>query len=759
MSYVKEPFVPGQPFEKTPEQVAEEMARPVGTLETMQPKMLDRVTVALSDEERRIANTSNEPLSFLEKLDGGLLYVDLWDKPAEYRVKVKDAMRTGSGYQASLARGLAKAGTGLVDLASTAVQYSPPVVMVNALTSPEQTTADLAAGRKPARAIEIPNITQPVQDVLTDFGVMKPETPGQRTAETVASYAGGVSALSKLPVKAFQTALPLQYASAVSGGLAESAARESGATSGEQQAAAIITGLGVAISPNLLNLTKRMLAGGARPQQIEQAIIDFERLGTTATVGQASGSRLVQGAEQALSNYPGSATVLADVGEAQQRAIGTKVAEMAKGLSPKSSPTIAGEAIEEGAEAFRQRSIGKGGTAERLYSEADTLIGQNHTVQLANTGKLIDEITTPIQGLQASSQAIADPTTTNLVNALKADRDASIAAGLPGLPYEGLKAYRSRVGELIGDSVFNQTNTAQLKALYANLTADIEASFANNPKALAKLRSANAYYKKAQSWLDDIGAELNKKGGPEKIFTALVTGVSDGATQLERVMRVLSPEQRKVVASAFLKKIGNKAKGADDTSLVEQFDTVTFLRNYNNLSKEAKRALFGRNQFGKTFADDMDAITRVAKNITESGAYLANRPGTARQVAAGSVLSTIFGLPAFIGALSGGASPALTAGAISAVKAAAFTVGGAYSVSKLMTNPKFVRWLASTSKLPPKAGAAQVDLLAKANRDDEDIQQFVEDWKQYNKPVVKPAPGPRERNGFVAEPYNPNEEQ
>ena len=212
-------------------------------------------------------------------------------------------------------------------------------------------------------------------------------------------------------------------------------------------------------------------------------------------------------------------------------------------------------------------------------------------------------------------------------------------------------------------------------------------------------------------------------------------------------MRVLSPEQRKVVASAFLKKIGMKSKGADDTSLVEQFDTVTFLRNYNNLSKEAKRALFGRNQFGKTFADDMDAITRVAKNITESGAYLANRPGTARQVAAGSVLSTVFGLPAFIGALSGGASPALTAGAISAAKAAAFTVGGAYSVSKLMTNPKFVRWLASTSKLPPKAGAAQVDLLAKANRDDEDIQEFV---KEYKKEVIAPT------QGYGYKEYDPN---
>ena len=718
--------------------------QPIPVEERQLPAILPGVTVTLSDEERRRANTSDAPLSFFEKLQGGLQSAYLWDDPVGYRIALEDSNRRGD----SMIRGLAKAGTGLVDLATTAVQYTPATVSLNAMLTPEPTTADIVAGRKPARAIEIPNITQPVQDVLTDFGVMKPETPGQRTAETLASYAGGVGALSKVPVKAFQTAMPLQYSSAITSGLAESAARESGATTGEQQAAAIITGLGVAISPNLLNLTKRMLAGGATPQQIQQAIADFERLGTTPTAGQASGSGLVQGTEQTLSNYPGSATVIADFGESQQRAIGTKVAEMAKDLSPKSSPTKAGEAIEKGAEAFRQRSIGKGGTAERLYSEADSLIGQNHTVQLVNTGKLVDEITTPIQGLQASSQAIADPTTTRLVAALKVDSDAAIAAGLPGIPYEGLKAYRSKVGELIGDSVFNpNANTAQLKALYANLTADIEASFANNPKALAKLKAANAYYKKAQAWLDDIGATIDKAGGPEKIFTGLVTGVSDGATQLERVMRVLSPEQRKVVASAFLKKIGMKSKGADDTSLVEQFDTVTFLRNYNNLSKEAKRALFGRNQFGKTFADDMDAITKAAKNITESGAYLANRPGTARQVAAGSVLSTVFGLPAFIGALSGGASPALTAGAISAAKAAAFTVGGAYSVSKLMTNPKFVRWLASTSKLPPKAGAAQVDLLAKANRDDEDIQEFV---KEYKKEVIAPT------QGYGYKEYDPN---
>jgi hypothetical protein len=754
MSYVKEPFVPGQPFERTPEQIAEENARPPGTLETMPPKMLDRVTVQPTPEELRRARTSDAPLTFLEKLEGGFGGLHLWDDPAGYRMALEDSNRRAD----AMIRGVTKAGTGLVDLATTAVQYSPIPLAVNALTAKEPTTADLVAGRQPQRTIDIPNITQPVQDFLTDIGIAKPETATERRLETVTEYVSPVGMLRKIPVKAFQEAIPLQAAAATSGGLAESMARESGATDIEQKAAGILTSLGVLVSPGALNLTKRMLAGGAKPEQIEQAIRDFERLGATPTAGQASDSSIVQTVEQGLSNYPGSATVIADVGQAQQQAIGAKVAQMAKDLAPRSSPTTAGEAIEQGAEAFRQRSIGKGGTAERMYSEADALIGKNHTVQLPNTGRLIDEITTPIQGLRASSQAIAEPGTIRLAEALKADMLAAETAGLPGLPYEGLKAYRSKVGELIGDSLFNPgQNTAQLKALYANLTADIEASFANNPKALSKLKAANEYYKKSQSWLDDVGAQLDKAGGPEKIFTRLVTGVSDGATQLERVMRVLSPEQRRVVASAFLKKLGSKAKGADDASLVEQFDTTTFLRNYNNLSKEAKRALFGRNQFGPTFTEDMAAVARVAKSISESGAYLANRPGTARQVATGSVLSTILALPSFIGAFAGGGGAAAMAGAASLVKTALVSTGVAYSAAKLMSNPKYVRWLASVSKMPPAAGAAQVDLLAKANRDDEDIQQFAQEWKQYNQPTLKPAPGPRQRNGFVAEPYNPNE--
>jgi hypothetical protein len=715
MRFGDKEYVEGQSLNITPPQAAPVQPPPSGALSTA--TYLDSVTVRPTEEELRIARMSNEPLSFMEKLDGGLGMISLWDSPAEYRAKMAQDVEGTKRLGASFLRGFVKGNTDILDL--VAPYARPPSYAAQ--------TPGLSPETNEAR---VPSLTDITQSAMTDAGLMLPETPGQRAAQTIGEYTGPVASLSKLPIKAFKTQLPLQYAASTSGGAAESIARETGATSGEQKAAGILTLLGVTITGPLLNLTKRMLAGGATPQQIESAVRDFERLGTTPTAGQASGRSIVQTAEQGLSNYPGSATVIADFGQAQQMAIGSKVGQMAKDLSPKSSPTKAGEAIEEGAVAFRQRSIGKGGTAEQMYSKSEASIPQGHTVLLDETVSALDDLTRPIVGLEKASAAATNEKISVIAKAIKDDIADAASKGISGVPFESVKQFRTIIGDLAEESTFNPSlSKRKLDRLYAVLSDDIEKSLANNPKALKDWKAATRYRKNVQSWLDDIGAKLDKEGGPEKIFTALVTGVSDGATQLERVMRVLSPEQRKVVASAFLKKIGVKAKGADDASLIEQFDTVTFLRNYNNLSKEAKRALFGRNQFGKTFADDMDAITRVAKNITESGAYLANRPGTARQAATGSVLSAVLALPAFVGALSGGAGPAAAAGAVSAAKAAIVSTVGAYSVSKLMTNPKFVRWLASTSKMPPKAGAAQVDLLAKANRDDEDIQEFAKEYK------------------------------
>jgi hypothetical protein len=715
MSYGDKPFVPGQPV-------------PVQPMPVQEPPTIASVTVRPDFFE-----PTPEPQTFFEEFKNTLGNIWYGSEESQRRGDV-------------MLRGLAKAGTGLVDLASTAVQYAPPVAMVNALLSPEPTAADLIAGRKPARAIEIPNITQPVQQMMTEQGFAQAETPYQRGLQTVSEYVSPVGMLRQLPVKALRTAIPLQAAAATSGGVAESVAREEGASPLEQTAAGLITSLGVASTPALINQVKRLVSGGASPQQIQQVIADFERLGTTPSVGQATGRR-AQSVEQMLSNYPGGAGRIAQFGEQQQAAIGGKVEQIAEGLS-RATPTTAGKAIERGAESFRESTIGfgKGSTASKLYDKADEFIGEKHTVVPKNTMAFLEEINTPIPGLERTSRStmITSPEMRQISDDLFADWYDLTIQGKQGFSYEGIKALRSRIGNAIGSSLFNpNVDTAQLRRMYGLLSQDIADSLANNPKALSSLKRADLFYNKAMQRMDEVAKVVDKQGGGEVIFNALVSGTKDGATRLTSVMRSLPIEARKDVSAAMIRRMGTATPGkAASDVFADQFSSETFLTNYNKLSKEAKMALFGQADYGKTFFNDMDAVARAAQNLRESGKYLMNTSGTARQSQFTSLFSAVASIP---GLIAGGATQSAIAGGITAGAAALGSAGIANLSARLMTNPKFVRWLATTTKLPPKVGAAQVDLLAKANRDDEDIQQFAEVYKQSIAPT----------GGFGDPIYNP----
>lgn len=723
MSYGDKPFVPGQPLPV-------QQAQPVPVAE---PPMIDRVTVRPD-----FYQPNPEPQTFFEEFKNTL--GNIW-------YGSEDSQRRGD----VMLRGLAKAGTGLVDLATTAVQYAPPVAMVNALTSPEPTMADLVAGREPKRTIEIPNITQPVQQLMTEQGFAQAETPYQRGLQTVTEYVAPVGMLKQLPVKSLRKAIPLQAGAATSGGVAESVAREEGATPLEQTVAGIFTSLGVASTPAMINQVKKMVAGGASPQQIRQVIADFARLGTTPSVGQATGRR-GQAVEQMLSNYPGGAGRIAQFGEQQQQAIGGKVEQIAEDLS-RATPTTAGKSIERGAEAFRESTIGfgKGSKATQLYDDADKFIGEKHTVVPKNTMAFLEEINTPIPGLERTSRStmITSPEMRQISDDLFADWYDLTNQGKQGFSYKGIKALRSRIGNAIGSSLFNpNVDTAQLRRMYGLLSQDIAESLANNPQALSKLKRADLFYNKAMGRMDEISKIVDKQGGGEVIFNALVSGTKDGATRLTSVMRSLPLDAKKDVTAAVIRRMGTAKEGKSASDVfAEQFSTETFLTNYNRLSKEAKMALFGQAEYGKTFFADMDAVAKAARNLRESSKYLMNTSGTARQQQYGTLFNSIASVPGIVlGSAAYGATQSGMAAAITGAAATAGSAGIANLSARLMTNPKFVRWLATTTKLPPKAGAAQIDLLAKANRDDEDIQQFIE--------IVKPTIIPS--GGFGDPVYNPD---
>jgi hypothetical protein len=726
MSYGDKPIPIGQPFPAQPSPAQQ------------QPQfVLPGVTVTLSEEERRRANTSDAPLSFFEKLQGGLHSAYLWDDPVEYRIALEDSNRRGD----AMIRGVTRGATELVDLATTAVQYAPPVAMVNALLSPEPTAADMAAGRKPARAIEIPNITEPTQGLLTDIGLAKPQTPTERTLETITSYLGGVAAARKagrqLGIKAFNEQIPLQAAAATTGGLAESSAREQwNATPAEQKITGILFSLGVAVTPALADGVRKLVLNGATPEQIQQAIDDFKTFGSAPSVGITTGSTGAKGTEQFLANFPGGAGKMAQYGEQTSEAMGTKIGAMSKELTggditeAAAAAETAGQAVKAGAEDFK--SVYLGTKAGKLYDEADNVIGKSHSVALDNTIRQLDELTAPIPSLEEASAATADPKTLELANAIKKDLAKLNAPGGGAIPYESIKTFRTRIGRLIGNSVFNpDADVQQLRSLYGALSKDIDASLANNPEALAKLKRANKFWEASQKRIDVLAKYLNVKNiSGEEIYNSILRGAD---AKVVSVIRSMPIDAKKEFTRALLIKMGSpqqKTAGIFE----KDFNINNFLREYESIatSKKIRNALFGQNEFGTTFASDMDAIVRSARKIRDSAKYMANTSRTSVQQESANLFRDVVSVMGF-GGIGYGVGDTLTSGAATAIAAPV----AANLSARLMTNPKFVRWLATTTKLPPKLGASQLDLLSKANRDNEDIQQFVE----LTKPVIIPVGG------------------
>ena len=481
---------------------------------------------------------------------------------------------------------------------------------------------------------------------------------------------------------------------------------------------ATMFGSGLVMIPMMAQQQLRVMLSGAKtPEQNAklQSIIAYWRkvIGNRANipVSAVTGTKLARGSEQLASQTVGGRNIMAENAENIQTAVGGSVDDLARSLGD-ADATIAGNAIKHGAETFKSAFYEKASTQ---YNKVDDLISPNHVVEPVNTMAYINKITTPIVGLEATSEStlIQSPLLKKFADALNTDFANMQTSGGSGFQYQGLKLLRSRVGEAIGNSVFNpDVDVKQLKILYATLSKDIELSLAGNNKALHQLKLGDRFFKVGMDRIDKISNVINAKGGSEFIFKKLVDGNSEGATQLLAVMRSLPVEEQKIVTSAYLRRMGRAKSGniaSDD--FAENFSTETYLTNYERLSPRAKRALFFNPEYGKQFESNMQAIINVARDVRKGGKYLSNPSGT------GGIVSTTVSLTQGGSALGGLMFAVFAGGGLAPV---AVGTGGAVLppmlsnlTAKTMTDPAFVRWLASGSKLPntPKATSAWLNQL------------------------------------------------
>ncbi len=265
---------------------------------------------------------------------------------------------------------------------------------------------------------------QAASDLADSMGMYKPQTAEDRIISGVGEaltgtgltlgIGGGLNALANMGrvgaaagtpgyaapatnrLAEFLTAQPvLQGVSAATGSAASGAVREAGGSQGQQLAAGLIGGLAPGVASTVGGATLRGAVRGTSGEQMRNTLADFNALGANPSVGQASGNRLIQGAESLLAGGPTSAGIMSRFVERQADDIGAGLRRQADRLSPDASSVKAGESILSGADQWMKRTKE---ASSRAYSAADDAIGRNRRVEVSESKAALAGMNQSIEG-------------------------------------------------------------------------------------------------------------------------------------------------------------------------------------------------------------------------------------------------------------------------------------------------------------------------------------------------------------------------
>jgi hypothetical protein len=639
-----------------------------------------------------------------------------------------------------------------------------PGMLANAVAAPYNIAADFFNERRAPTAGELvtgkergfrfPDQTQFGERIADALGLPKPENATERVAEDVAggmAGAGGMvkgaQAVSKAasPIVArigelLKTAPGTQIVAGGTGPGAAGVVREEGGGPVAQIGAGVAGTALPSIGSAAAAAARGLLRGGeAGRQAVADNIKTFEDSGAgTPTVGQATEGRGARAVETVLSRTPGSAGRIAAKAEDEASGIGSKIEDMAAQVAPRTGAAPAGRQIRGGLEQFVDEFKGQSG---KLYDALDTHIPKDTTVDVANTRAALEKLNADIPGAPNLSKWFKNAKIQGIEGAMDKDAPATQAqpiisqilgpsgeqlvtgqtpAKAAGLPYEALKKLRTLVGNEMSDAtIASDVPASKWRPLYAALSKDMAAAARGaGPKAEAAFVRANNFHRAGMQRLEDVLTPILKKGDPEDIFQAAISGTKEGASTIAGVMKSLPTESRKAVAGTMLRRLGIATPGKQN-ELGETFSTETFLTNWNKLHPDAKRVLFAPLSDG--MRSDLDKIAKVAANVREGSKVFANPSGTA-QASAAHLTAGAFAVSLLTGQL--GTAAAIAGG-----------VGIANATGRLMTSPKFVHWLAESTKAPIEQLPAQLNNLFQQSlymRGDErkDARAFVKEARE-----------------------------
>lgn len=478
---------------------------------------------------------------------------------------------------------------------------------------------------------------------------------------------------------------------------------------------AMIDAIGAKIVPDAFKYigdkfssVKNRLAG-TTPQETYDA---FMRVGAKPSADIATGNRAIQIAANATRKSLGGSDVMQSSDDEMLNSMKSFAAETAQKYGPSLSPQGVGQVIEDASKGAVTRRMDK---ATELYDEAARLI----PADLKHPPQFTVEYAHSMQSAPVAAELPnTAPTVQNKgVNSILSNFASDVLTpdgGVKPVSYQALKDLRTRVGKILGQpEIYSDFDTGQMKGLYKALSQDMETiADAAGPEAAKADALASRYFRRSIEENVKPLQSLVDKGAPEKIFNAAMAGTKDGDTGLRLMRRNFKPEQWDAIAGSTLNRMGLANPGAQSAE-GSAFSPATFLTNWERMSPEAKQTLF----YGKRYeglSGALDDLVTTSAAIKDIGAT-ENRPNTAGAMAALSALGLMgHALGGDVGALSGLAADIVTP----------------YTAAKLMTSPRFVKWLStattSTAENPTGFASHLGGLVAIAKAEPELRQEIHE---------------------------------
>lgn len=435
-----------------------------------------------------------------------------------------------------------------------------------------------------------------------------------------------------------------------------------------------------------------------------EAVKTFQELGIEPTLADVSKSA---GLQNFVKDVPFAGKPITEALQKQVNQISGQIQGVVK--SEGGTYAQAGKEILKGAGNVIEKSRLR---SEQLYKKVDDFIPAETPVSMDNTFKALQDRKVQITGSVSGGKVAGyNKFITNIQNSLAQGKQ---------VPYDSLTALRSEVGTALQGKLEPQERAA-LNKIYSGLTEDIKTNIQRTDldkigkqSALQAWEKANTSHRLRTKFIQENIQPLLDKGTPEEVFKFATSQSKLGGTRISQIMRSLNEPQKDFVRSTLVRDLGLAQKGAQGAE-ADVFSPQKFMAEYSVLKKNGtEKAIFTPEQI--TAFNRLNKAVELTKNTEQAGKK--------------NQLMQAIGLTS-VGVSTGGLGliPAL---------------GGARISANLMTNPKFINWLAIASQVTPKELPKQLNRLSAITAANpeirEDALEFLASFGMSDAEASEPTP-------------------